>query len=59
VIPSLLSPEEEISEKKHFAYVCMQTENEKDNRPKLCSAQIRKCNLTDFHKLSIITLKEV
>ncbi|AES92286.2 putative transcription factor WD40-like family [Medicago truncatula] len=58
VIPSLLSPEEEISEKKHFAYVCMQTGNEKDNRPKLCSAQIRKCNLTDFHKLSTITLKE-
>ncbi|CAJ2649782.1 unnamed protein product [Trifolium pratense] len=60
VIPSLLSTPEESSGKKKnvYAYVCMQTENGKDNKPKLCTAQIRKCNLTNYNKLSKVTLKE-
>ncbi|KAL5065971.1 hypothetical protein RYX36_027708 [Vicia faba] len=60
VIPSLLSSPEEKSgnQQNVYAYVCMQTENDKDNKPKLRSAQIRKCNLTSFHKLSKFTLKE-
>ncbi|KAI5414997.1 uncharacterized protein LOC127135035 [Lathyrus oleraceus] len=60
VIPSLLSSPEQKSgnQQNIYAYVCMQTENDKDNKPKLCSAQIRKCNLTSFQRLSKFVLKE-
>ncbi|XP_058755460.1 uncharacterized protein LOC131628646 [Vicia villosa] len=62
VIPSLLSSSEEKSgnQQNVYAYMCMPIENDKDkdNKPRIRTAQIRKCNLTNFQKLSNFTVKE-
>lgn len=61
VIPSLSSPTEENNAKTHnlFAYVSVQNENAQDKKPKPRHAQIRKCNITNYHKVSNLILKEV
>ncbi|KAL2338651.1 hypothetical protein Fmac_013097 [Flemingia macrophylla] len=63
VVPSLLSPREETDAKKRhdvFAYVSLQNDNAnaKENCPKPSCGQIRKCNLTNFHAVSSLILKE-
>lgn len=57
----MLSPPEENNGKipNVFAYVSIQKENGQDNSLKPRAAQIRKCNLTNYHKLGNLVLKEV
>ncbi|TKY54560.1 WD repeat-containing protein 75 [Spatholobus suberectus] len=60
VVPSMLSPLEENNAKTPnvFSYVSVQNRNAQDNRPKPHCGQIRKCNLTNYHSVSNLILKE-
>ncbi|XP_014509948.1 WD repeat-containing protein 75 [Vigna radiata var. radiata] len=61
VVPSALSTREEKDAKSSpnvIAYVSVESRNAQDNRPKPRSGQIRKCNLTNFHTVSSLILRE-
>lgn len=61
-MPSALSTREEKDAKSSpnvIAYVSVESRNAQDNRPKPRSGQIRKCNLTNFHTVSSLILREV
>nr|KYP57483.1 WD repeat-containing protein 75 [Cajanus cajan] len=61
VVPSLLSPREENDAKTRpdvFAYVSVQNPNAEANCLSPRCGQIRKCNLTNFHAVSSLILKE-
>ncbi|BAT76749.1 hypothetical protein LR48_Vigan627s003400 [Vigna angularis] len=61
VVPSALSTREEKDAKSSpnvIAYVSVESINAQDNRPKPRFGQIRKCNLTNFHTVSSLILRE-
>ncbi|ESW26740.1 hypothetical protein PHAVU_003G144100 [Phaseolus vulgaris] len=61
VVPSVLSTREEKDAKSSpnvIAYVSVESRNTQDNRPKPLFGQIRKCNLTNFHSVSNLILRE-
>lgn len=62
MVPSVLSTREEKDAKSSpnvIAYVSVESRNTQDNRPKPLFGQIRKCNLTNFHSVSNLILREV
>lgn len=62
MVPSVLSTREEKDAKSSsdvVAYVSVESRNPHENRRKPRFGQIRKCNLTNFHSVSSLILREV
>lgn len=62
MVPSALSTSEEKDAKSSpnvIAYVSVESRLAQDNRPNAGFGQIRKCNLTNFHTVSSLILRQV